>query len=106
MKKSTFEAGLAMAEKKVSANTSKTSIRFSTAEVVKILGLETAEQVADVVNFTRRNRAISDVVEDAEMVKFFGDEAIIATGVTGRLTAEAYQLFTSGKTWADRKKAV
>lgn len=104
MTKAIFEAGLALASgSKVSANEAKGSIRFVAKEVVKTNNLTTAKQVGEVVDFIRMNRELTTTVNVPAMVKFFDNETMISVGVTGRLCAEAFALYTAKKGWADRE---
>ena len=103
MKKSTLETALTSC--KVSANNKKSSIRFVASEVSEILGFTTGVQVVSLVNFIRKNRELTTTRQDAGMVKFFKDSDLITVGVTARLCAEAYDLYSHKKSWADRKVA-
>ena len=105
MKKSIFEAGLLKCTgSKVSDNEAKGSIRQVAAFVVNELKLETAEQVGKLVDFIRMNRELSTTVNIPAMVKFFDNETMISVGVTDRLCAEAFTLYTAKKAWSQRNK--
>jgi hypothetical protein len=104
MKKSIFEAGLAMCTgSKVSKMETKSSIRFVSAQVVKSLKIETPEEVGQLVDFIRMNREVSTTVNTPAMVTFFGDDVLLTVGVSTRFCEVAWPLYRDGKSWSDRE---